>query len=639
MTEATGTTRHRRFSGRPLRGLPLALLGLGLMLTALVTYYLFVMNNAQDELRFLNAASEAEENVKSRLVTDLTLLRGTAGLFSASATVEQAEFSDYVSHLHLDEHYPGVLGIGFAKVWPRGRVSELLSEFTKQGQAALAPLPATTDGIGCFTLFLAPHSKRLPRSIGVDMTQSPELEAAMTQARDTGAPAVSGRVLLEQESDPRNRTGVVLFLPVFSHNRPMSTVEERRAAIDGFVYAPLRTRDLFEGSLSSGHSLLSLDVYDGPPAPENTLLAKPLPNDASSAYADLHKEVPIAAAGRTWTLSFRPSNELATQSGRHYLVLVMFGGLVVSAGLYALSRVQVIARLSAERTALELQTTRDAAIAAHQEAEEASRLKDEFLATLSHELRTPLNAIVGWTSLLQNGILPDGERGRALETIARNGRALAQLVDDLLDVSRITTGKLRLELELIDGAALITEAIEAIKPTAKIRRIKLETNIDESLGRFSADPARLRQIIWNLMSNALKFTPPEGNVSLTASRRDDVITMVVRDDGQGIVPAFLPHVFERFRQADGSTTRAQGGLGLGLAIVRHLVELHGGQVRAESEGEGKGATFTVQLPASMVLPSIKLPAALKLPARRAAELDRDTQTVEEGSPDADTMSR
>lgn len=228
-------------------------------------------------------------------------------------------------------------------------------------------------------------------------------------------------------------------------------------------------------------------------------------------------------------------------------------------------------------------------------AEETARVRDEFLATVSHELRTPLTAIVGWTSVLRDGERDDGSLDRALEVIDRNSKALTRIVEDILDVSRIITGNLRLEPEPFALEDVLREAVDTVRHAARAKRLQLVLLQSEAPSRLVGDPARLRQVFWNLLSNAVRYTPAGGSIRASLSRLDDEIVVEVRDTGVGIEPAFLPHVWERFRQADGSTTRRHGGLGLGLSIVRHVVELHGGWVEAASDGPGKGAAFRVHL--------------------------------------------
>jgi len=238
----------------------------------------------------------------------------------------------------------------------------------------------------------------------------------------------------------------------------------------------------------------------------------------------------------------------------------------------------------------------------YEQVQRANRLKDEFLATLSHELRTPLNAILGYARVVRGGMLSHEKVMPALETIERNATALAQMVEDLLDVSRVVAGKLRLDVQPVELPLILHEAIETIRPAAEARRIAVQTIIDPLVGPISGDPDRLRQIVWNLLSNAVKFTPKEGKVQLRLERINSSVEIVVSDTGMGISTDFLPHIFERFRQADSGTARAHGGLGLGLAIVRTLTELHGGSVSASSSGPGTGATFRVRLPVMIVHP-------------------------------------
>jgi signal transduction histidine kinase len=253
----------------------------------------------------------------------------------------------------------------------------------------------------------------------------------------------------------------------------------------------------------------------------------------------------------------------------------------------------VTARREAERERARLL---DSERAARQEAEKANRLKDEFLATLSHELRTPLNAIVGWATILRAKPADAELAARAVAVIERNARSQKQLIEDILDVSRVVTGKLRLSIAPMDVCSVLEGALESVRPSAEAKQIALTADCAPELGSMDGDADRVRQVIWNLVSNAVKFTPAGGRVAVRARRDRGQVRLEVQDTGMGIEEGFLPHLFERFRQADSSSTRRHGGLGLGLAIVRHLVELHGGTVQAQSDGPGQGATFTVCLP-------------------------------------------
>jgi signal transduction histidine kinase/ActR/RegA family two-component response regulator len=270
-----------------------------------------------------------------------------------------------------------------------------------------------------------------------------------------------------------------------------------------------------------------------------------------------------------------------------WIEAVLFLGIGISISVLSQARLS----LEVKRQQL-LASERDARRA----AEHANRLKDEFLSTVSHELRTPLTSINGWALMLQAGRLDAAQSARALETIVRSARSQNQLIGDLLDVSRIIAGKMRLDIASINLGSVIEAAVETVRPAAEAKGIRLSSLGDPAAETIPGDAERLQQVVWNLLSNAVKFAPKGGRVEVRLERADSQVEIIVSDDGQGIKPEFLPYVFERFRQEDSGTDRQQGGLGLGLAIVRHIVELHGGTVRAASDGLGKGATFTVALP-------------------------------------------
>jgi len=287
---------------------------------------------------------------------------------------------------------------------------------------------------------------------------------------------------------------------------------------------------------------------------------------------------------------------------------------------------------AAERRALS-----DALAAAREEVARARRARDEFVAIVSHELRTPLNTVLGWARLLRLGKLGPAAAARAVETIERSASSQARIVDDLLDVSRIARGQLRLDVRPVELAPVVEAALEAVRPAASARGVALEAALEPGAGPVVGDAGRLQQVVWNLLSNAIKFTPAGGRVDVHVERRGEAVELVVKDTGAGIAPAFLPHLFERFRQADSSSTRSHGGLGVGLAIVRDLVEAHGGTVSAESGGVGTGSTFAVRLPvaawhaeaAADATPRGGRPGALSSLARlRVLVVDDDADTVE-----------
>ena len=271
---------------------------------------------------------------------------------------------------------------------------------------------------------------------------------------------------------------------------------------------------------------------------------------------------------------------------------------LVKSALRARARQYQVREYLSEKLSRELEREQllESERAARAEAEKASRIKDEFLATLSHELRTPLNAILGWTQVLRRTQQLPGEAASALSVIERNARAQAQIIADLLEMSSIINGKVRLDVQQVDAAAIVRNTIETVRPAAEAKSINLQIAVDATAGALRGDPNRLQQVFWNLLTNAVKFTPNGGRIAVSLARADSHLEVAVRDDGEGIDPAFLPQVFDRFRQSDASTTRRHGGLGLGLSIAKQLVEMHGGTIKARSAGLGQGATFSVSLP-------------------------------------------
>jgi signal transduction histidine kinase/CheY-like chemotaxis protein len=292
-------------------------------------------------------------------------------------------------------------------------------------------------------------------------------------------------------------------------------------------------------------------------------------------------------------------------------------------GQLALAFNEMLSQIAAQQRELEMgQSEREGLLvserAARAEAERASKMKDEFVATLSHELRTPLTPILGWVNVLGLVGPRDEQTRHGLEVIERNAKLQARMIDDLLEMSRIVSGKLRLDVQPVLLDEVVGAAVSTVRQAADQREIRLSTELEAGIGRVQGDAGRLQQVVWNLLSNAIKFTPTKGRVVVSLSRRGAQAEIVVRDTGQGIDADLLPHVFERFRQGDSSTTRQHGGLGLGLAIARQLIEMHGGTIRAASDGPGLGSTFTVTLPlhAADIAPSI--PVAVPAPAAASA---------------------
>ncbi|MGE5357713.1 MAG: CHASE domain-containing protein [Bacteroidales bacterium] len=595
----------------PRAPIPYVVLLAGLLATFATTLYVHATAEKKDEFRFDNASAHLQTAIVTRVDTYVALLRAGAGLFAANVDVSAEQFRSFVARLNLRDRYPGIQGIGFAKRTTAAELQRLTRDVEAGGVRPFAVWPDTPRGDYFPIVYLEPLDRRNRAAIGYDMYTEPVRHAAMERAARTAQAAASGRVRLVQEIDARKQAGFLIYVPVYQPGAPQDTEVERLSALRGFVYSPFRVGDFFAALLRGELSAeLRLKIYDGSAADPSTLLLDSVPDDARArGAARLTNRTTIIIAGQPWLVETAPGPGFEQASERRLLPWLILTGVVISLLLFTFTAREVRARADAERAAVDLMHSEEALRAsetqlrrlveaereAHQRAETANRAKDDFLATLSHELRTPLNAILGWAAMLRAGRLTAEQQERGLDVIARNARTQAQLIDDLLDVSRIITGKLRVDARPASLAASVRAALDAVRPSAEAKGLALEFDA-RTEGPLLGDPDRLQQIAWNLLSNAIKFTPAGGCVTATLTEHDKTLVLAVSDTGTGIDSAFLPLVFERFRQHDSSTTRAHGGMGLGLAIVRHLVELHGGSIRAESEGEGRGSTFTVTLP-------------------------------------------
>jgi PAS domain S-box-containing protein len=729
------TSPPRDTSRRQARLAPYLVLAAMLLLTAFAARSVWQSERAQDRLRFENAVQRTADDINARLAAYVSALRAGTAMFATHGEVSREEFETFVRRLDLGRHYPGVQGFGFARRVGAGERDALAAAVRRDGPADFRVWPEGERGDYFPIVFLEPQDARNRAALGYDMFAEPVRREAMERARDTARAAASGLVTLVQEIDERKQAGFLIYVPVYRGGVEPETIEERRAALTGFVYSPFRADDLLQGIFGAEpNPLVDFEVYDGPRAAPEALLhrsAAARGGPAAGPAPLLAETRTLEVAGRPWAVHFFTRADAGLGAGGWLAALVGACGSALGLLLFFVTRAQARARAEAEEAAASLRasetrfrtvvdqspvsiqifspdgrtvrvnraweelwgTTREQLgdynvledpqleargvapyirrgfagevveippilydpeetipglsanadprrhvsaviypvkdeegrvrevvlmhedITARREAEEererllereralraeaeaANRLKDEFLATLSHELRTPLTSVLGWAKLLRTERLDPQTAERAHEAIERNAEAQARLVGDLLDVSRIVTGKIRLNVRPVSLSEVIEAAAEGLRPAAAARGVRLGVRLDPLAGEVAGDPDRLQQVVWNLLSNAVKFTPAGGSVEVSLARRDGRAEIKISDTGEGIAPEFLPYVFDRFRQQDGTITREHGGLGLGLAIARHLVELHGGEVAAESEGPGRGATFTVTLPA------------------------------------------
>ncbi len=569
---------------------PWAVLAISLTLTLTSALYVLETTRQKDESRFLNVVESAQETIAGRLETYVNILRAGAALFAADRNVTRSEFAGFVGRLQLQTRYPGIQGIGFSARAPRSEVGTLIRKAEAEGIEGFHPWPESESADVHAILYLEPLDRRNRAAIGYDMHSEPTRRAAMDLARDSGEAAMTGRVTLVQEIDARKQPGFLIYVPIYRGGFVPRTVEERRRDLIGFVYAPFRADDLFRGIFRNVREpRVDFEIYDGAAVRPGALIYRSSLERDEPYRPLLANTRTLGAAGRRWTMRFQTRPEFDRSSTRNHVYLFLFGGLAFTAALFWMTLKQ--ARAHARAASLYDEARRQRA-----NAEAANRAKDEFLATISHELRTPMTSILGWSSLLLEGNLPEQDAGTALRAIHRSSRVQAELIDDLLDLSRIAAGKLQIAPDVTDMNEVVAAAADAVRQTAAEKKLSLTLHPSPDRVLVWADPKRLEQVVMNLVSNAIKFTPEGGRIDVSVTTDGTEVLVEVTDTGIGIQPEFLPRMFQRFQQADPTSTRAHGGLGIGLSIVQHLTELHGGRAAARSEGAGKGSTFEIRLP-------------------------------------------
>lgn len=576
------------------RVVPYALLVVACALSVMASRYIFTTARATEDAQarsaFLINAQQTRRQIENRLSSYIEVVRAGAVLLSADNEINGVDFRRFVAGLKLPERFPGVGGIGFAECVRRRDLGRFLRLMDLDGNP-IRVWPREVRARYCPTVFLAPGNARHTEALGFDLASVQVIAEAMAMARDSGEPMVSrdlGDVPVWKGEPPSN---LVLLLPVYRLAATPRSVDARRRAIVGFVLSPFNFERLLQDIVTPAQSSLAIAVYDGTVATPATMLGAvrtPLER------GDYESSEVVGVAGRDWLIAATSRHDpsaVVPQAARQALV----GGFVLSILLFTVTRAQVRAWETAALHEAELRASEQALRQSEAGAHAANRAKDAFLATVSHELRTPLNVVLGWVAILRDGKVPAERVPSALDVIERNARQQARLIEDLLDVSRIVAGHLRLDRRSVALAPIVGTTVESLRPTADHKKVAISVRCDND-AMIHGDADRLRQTIWNLVDNAIKFTPEGGAVSVELTVDADKVALVVSDTGIGITPEFLPHVFERFRQADSTTTRAHSGLGLGLAITEHLVGLQGGAIRVESQGTGQGATMIVEFP-------------------------------------------
>lgn len=570
---------------------PYLVLLMALILTVCATAYLAHSFQVKERERFQNEVQAVTNRLAERMDTYTELLRGARGLMvAANGRPSLSQFRAYTRSLELEQSFPGIQGIGFARRSDRDDLPHLVAEmrglgFEKYNVRPPGPRPEYFP-----IVYLEPEGRRNLTALGFDMFSEPIRREAMARARDRDGPVLSGRVILVQEIDPVKQFGFLLYLPVYWKDRPTSTVEQRRAALLGFVYSPFRVDDLFQAILGPPENRnILVEVFDGGSTADDQVLYGSESRLRAPGGDRFQGTRQLVVAEHRWTLRFRTSPKFDRSTSTAVIPLAFTGGLAISALLFALTLTQSRQREQAVQVSEELWRTGEA-------LREASRAKDEFLAMLGHELRNPLGAISNALQVMAVREITDPHLQHARAVIERQIRHQTRLIEDLLDVSRVNSGKISLRQEPVELKEVVNRAVDGLQWAVEEQQHRLSVQLPEEELWVKGDAVRLEQIVTNLLHNAIKYTPGKGEVVLTLHAEGDEAVLRVRDTGVGISAEMLERIFDVFTQAQISIDRSKGGLGLGLTLVRNLVRMHGGTVSAASAGIGRGSEFVIRLP-------------------------------------------
>lgn len=583
---------------------PFLVLLISLLITIGATYFFYQGAQSKDRIKFLTETSVIRNRLEVLLNTYVAMLKAGRGFVESSGELNQEKFAEFVASFELPKNHPGLQGIGYSKKINPDEIERLSAKMRADGFSDFRIFPDFERSEYQSIIYLEPLNERNRQAIGYDMSTELIRREAIERAGDSGEPAATGKVSLLQETEESKQAGFLIYVPVYEGGSVPAESSERKSKLKGFVYSPVRAQDFLDDVRQSLNSQnISFKLYDSEKSAENLLAQTDdkAPSEEIGKFFEASGEINIG--GRKWTLEFRDLPAFNVESSTGWTPLIFVAGTLFSLIMFGLTYLESSARREAENFSEELQASEREKVFLYEReqqqrklAEEASKSKDEFISIVSHELRTPLNSIAGWSKILHAENLSASTRKQALRKIDKNLRVQTSIVDELLDFSQILSGNGSLRREKLNFTALLEGEFEKLVPVAAEKEILLTMETNGRKIYFDGDEERLKKVIRNLISNAIKFTGETGKIVTQLKADDQRFQLTVTDSGQGIRPEALKHIFDSFKQADSSTTREHGGLGLGLAISKHIAELHGGSLTAHSAGEKQGATFTLDLP-------------------------------------------
>ncbi len=585
---------------------PYLVLAVSLLLTLAVAYNFHQGAKNKDKIRFAGETNRLRATIENKINLYIALLKGGRGFIESNNSINRKNFSEYVRSLELEKNYTGIEGIGYIEMISAADRAAFVEKIRAEGDAGFNIFPAAEKPNYQVITYLEPSPNRSQQIVGFDILSNQEWSEAANRAAVSGEAAASGKVTLAPESGSGAPTGFLIYLPVYKNGGSIGGDKTKK--VSGFIFSPFRADEfLREVQNNQPNSDIAIKIYDGNTNDANLLMqtAGETNNAAENRGGDVYSaQKELDVRDENWIIQFEAAPAFTAQSGVSWTPLILITGVVLSLLLFGMTYWETFARIELQTTALELseleqqkQGLLEKEQKARLSAEQANRTKDEFIAVVSHELRTPLNTIAGWTNILKSAELSGNTKKMALEKIEKNLRSQTKLVEELLDYSQIVSGTAKLEAKEFVFAEVFENVFSEINLAAQEKKIEFLKDNRLNGQRILGDENKIKLVIYNVLNNAIKFTDAGGKVETAISEDDGEISMRVEDNGKGINPDFLPIIFDRFTQADSSSTRGSGGLGLGLTVSYHIVKLHNGKIEAESEGEGKGSVFTVKLPA------------------------------------------
>jgi len=586
---------------------PFLVLAVSIFLTLGVTYNFYQSSLNKDTSRFNNEVNRFQSAIENKINLYTALLKGGRGFVESAADLNRVSFADYIQSLDLERNYKSVQAIGYNKIVASGERENLIKKMQAEGIEDFKIFPEGERDSYQAIIYIEPFNEQNRKDVGFDMFTEAGRREALVRAADSGEPAASAKVNLLQGNDANLQTGFLIFLPIYKKGIIPETVAERRKNLIGYIYSPFRAADfLDEIQKSTDTADIAIQIYDGEANSENLLsrssfeeIVKPVNQIEKDQSTETIKDI----AGRKWTIKYVSLPAFSEKSSIGWTPMIFLSGIVFSFLLFGMTYWETSARLKLETVAARLteseaqkQKLLENEQKARQMAEQANATKDEFIAVISHELRTPLNAIAGWTKILKTNNLSASTKNLALEKINKNLRAQTKLVEELLEYSQILSGIIAIEAKGVNFSELFESIFREIEPFAHEKSIEVVKDNRLNGHLILGDADKIKIVIYNLLNNAVKFTQTNGKIETQLLENDGMIQMIVKDNGKGISPEFLPQIFDRFSQADSSSTRNFGGLGLGLTITKHIVKMHKGTIEAKSKGIGSGSIFFLKFP-------------------------------------------